>query len=408
MSREITQADIQSYLTEHPELNEWLKTTSGKTPRLYTWALIKFDQLSPLKITELLKQTNNSPQDKIERRKLIFNTIQSLSNARQIQINSAIRSLLSFYAIDIADNRGTIKRIETKYYNAYTHEQYSKVIGNLDKPHEKLYAIICGECGIRGDIGVLQLKWKHVQRDYNSTIGPIWLDLGPEFRRNSKHTGFGFIGKRSRELINELVESNEIHTEPEEPLFPYSYSSIYKIISLAKQKAHVGNDVQPIHGFRKFYENSLINAHLPGEIIDIMFGRFKTQNAKAYTQRRREELLPYYEQAYPHLDYMNNMPEQTQQLSTQLTQLQDQNKQLNERLQLTEAKLSHIREIQSEPGAKTINSWAQQPNNQVMDDLSQLFRSIVAAIERAREINNFELPPLHENPKSNRPSQTTG
>src|SRR5713226_1217092 len=117
MSEKITLADIQSYSVDHPKLVQWLKTTTGKTTQLYIWALIKFDQLSPIKIDTLLEQTDNSPKSKIERRTLIFNAIQSLSNPRQIQINSAIRSLLSYYAIDIADNRGTIRRIETQYYD---------------------------------------------------------------------------------------------------------------------------------------------------------------------------------------------------------------------------------------------------------------------------------------------------
>jgi len=403
----ITEADIRSYPLDKPKIAEWLKTKSGKTPKLYTWALIKFDRLSPVKITELLEQTDNGSKSLLDRRTLITKVIEPLSNGRRIQVNSAIRSLLDDYGLKIARNNGRVKRISTQYYDAYTPEQAADVIDFLDKPEEKLFAIICRESGLRGDKGVLDLRWKHVQKDYSYTVGPIWLELDPEFRNNNKHSGFTFIGDRARTLIGKLVEDKKIRTEPESPLFTFTYNSLIKTIGRAKRKAHVGANVHTIHGFRSLFENSLISAKVPDRIIDILFGRFKTQDAKAYTTRKRDELLPYYEQAYPYLDYKNNAPAQSQQLSTKLTELQDQNRQLNERLQLTEAKLSHIREIQSEPGAKTINAWAQQPNDQVMNDLSQLFRSIVAAIERAREINNFELPPLHENPKSNRPSQTT-
>jgi hypothetical protein len=395
MTKEITRADIQSYLADHPQLTEWLKTTSGKTPHFYTWALIKFDQLSPTKVAELLKQSDNSPKSKIQRRTLVFNATRSLTTSRQVQVNSAIRSLLSFYAIDVADNRGTIKRVETKYYDAYTHEQVNKTIGFLDKPLEKLYAIICAESGLRGDVGVLRLRWKHIQNDYNNRTGPIWLELGPDFRQNSKHTGYVFIGNRAREFINELVESNDIHTEPEELLFPFAPSSIFKIIVRAKRKAHVGDNVKPIHGLRKFFYNSLISANIPEPIQDIMFGRFKTQNAKAYTMRKREELLPYYEQAYPFLDYMNNMPIQTQALSTKLTQLQDQNKQLNERLLLTEEKLLNIKKIHTEPDL-TLNEWTQKPDEQIFKDLQQLFADIGNVIGKARAAERFEKPQLPE------------
>src|SRR5436309_13643104 len=100
MTKQITQADIQSYLVDHPQRIAWLKTTSGKAPHFYTWALIKFDQLSRTLVAELLEQSDNSPKSKIERRTLIFNTVRSLTTSRQVQINSASRSLLCYYAID--------------------------------------------------------------------------------------------------------------------------------------------------------------------------------------------------------------------------------------------------------------------------------------------------------------------
>jgi hypothetical protein len=263
----------------------------------------------------------------------------------------------------------------------------NKVIGYLDKPLEKLYAIVCEESGLRGDSGVLNLKWKHIEKDYNHTIGPIWLDLGPEFRQNSKHSGYTFIGTRARELINGLVESKKILTEPETPLFPYTYNSIVKIVTRAKGKVRprIGRNVEPIHGFRKFYENSLISANVPERIIDIMFGRFKTQDAKAYTARRREELLPYYEQAYSHLDYMNNMPEQTQELLTNQTRFQDIINQQNTRIQRLEAQRQFVRDIGDRD--KLTQALALLPDEQV-DRL--VFESTLLFYDKLKKIRAAE------------------
>jgi len=68
-----------------------------------------------------------------------------------------------------------------------------------------------------------------------------------------------------------------------------------------------------------------------------MFGRFSTQDAKAYTTKKFEELRPEYEKAYPHLDHLNNTPE----LSNQQTQLQDVIDEQNRKIQGLEQRLEH-------------------------------------------------------------------
>jgi len=103
------------------------------------------------------------------------------------------------------------------------------------------------------------------------------------------------------------MKNRLIATELESPLFSYSYSSIQKIIRIAKRKAETPPDVHTIHGFRSAFKWALESPQPP---IDssrqkMMMGRFDDIDAKKYTDRDYETLRPDYERAYPFLDYTN-------------------------------------------------------------------------------------------------------
>jgi predicted unusual protein kinase regulating ubiquinone biosynthesis (AarF/ABC1/UbiB family) len=64
----------------------------------------------------------------------------------------------------------------------------------------------------------------------------------------------------------------------------------------------------------------------------MLMGRFNDTDAKNYSDRTTEILRRDYESTYPYLDHMNNTPQQTQELSTKQTQLQDTINNLNKRI----------------------------------------------------------------------------
>src|SRR5206468_10127858 len=202
---------------------------------------------------------------------------------------------------------------------------------------EKLFATIAAESGLRVST-ILQLRWRHIKDDYNNRTDSIAIRLEPPFYKGKKKAGYAFIGTRSRQLLQYCIEKRLINTQPESQLFPFSYDSISKIIRRAKNKTDLDPDatIEPIHGLRKYTEAQLEATKPPiNERYRIMImGRFKDIDAKDYSPRDFETLRPEYELAYPYIDYTNTSPEETQELSTKQTQLQDKidnlSKQLNE------------------------------------------------------------------------------
>jgi integrase len=394
MSEKITQTDIQAFLNNRPIIRGYLGLISGKTLTLYPKALIRFERLANTNIEELLKKTDNNEFKLRDIRTLITNSTNNLPTPTRKTIDSAVRWLFGNHIAKLP--RSTIKYEENDFLRGYTKPELQQLIGYLDKPLEKLYTVIGAESGLRAKT-ILNLKWKHIKNDYNNRYGAIALELENSYHKGRKKSGYTFIGTRARELIKSCVEHELITTNDETPLFPYSYNSIQKIIKKAKQKADVSdNEVHVIHGLRKYFIDQIGNPTPPidGQRQKMLKGRFNDIDAKEYSPRDFDTLRPEYEYAYPYLDYMNNMPEQAQALSSKLTELQDQNKQLNERLQLTEQKLAFIRETQPQPTgvalAEATTQWALQPDEKIFADLQRLFYNIGDLVARTRSAENIE------------------
>src|SRR3989442_58739 len=81
----------------------------------------------------------------------------------------------------------------------------------LDKPLEKLYAIMTAESGLRANIP-LQLRWRHIQDDFNNRTDSIAIRLEPPFYKGKKKAGYTFIGNRSRALLQYCTEKRLINT----------------------------------------------------------------------------------------------------------------------------------------------------------------------------------------------------
>jgi len=331
----ISETDIQSYTQSNNKINEWFTTLKPRTQRLYTRYLIQFERISHMTLESLLTKATEHQIDTIQIRTLIINTTSKLTNSVQVVTDSAVRKFLRYYSIIVPPT--TIKYEQTQFYRAYTKQELNKLLSYLDKPLEKLFAIIAAESGLRVST-ILQIRWKHIKDDYNNRTDSIAIRLEPPFYKGKKKAGYAFIGTRSRELLQYCIEKRLINTQPDSQLFPFSYDSISKIIRRAKNKTDLDPDatIEPIHGFRKYTEAQLEATKPPiNERYRIMImGRFKDIDAKNYSPRDFQTLRPEYEAAYPYIDYMNTTPQQTQELSNKQTELQDKidnlTKQLNE------------------------------------------------------------------------------
>jgi integrase len=350
----IRQKEIEAFLQANPLVRHWLTKWKPITRKLYAIDIIKFQQLSNTQIEQLLLRLENNQIKPREIRSLIETSLADLPNSVQARMDSAVRGFFKHHHGKLPDT--TIKYQKIRDYRAYHKDELQALIGFLDKPLEQLFAIIATETGLRGGT-VLQLKWRHIEQDFNNRAGPIAIRLENSFHTGRKKSGFTFIGDRARQLIRRSTETSKsergyrIYTESDRNIFPYSYDSILTIIKTAKDKAQLDDPaLSPIHSFRKFFREQLTNAQIHPDHIKVLFGRFDDTDAKEYTSKEFETLRPEYEHAYPYLDYMNNAPEQARKLSTKQTELQDLIKQQNERIQALQDQVGPINQALSTLG----------------------------------------------------------
>src|SRR5437667_5594309 len=338
---------IQGYLSDRPKTSEWLSTKKPETVRLYITQIKRFEKTTQTTLETLLDQLDNHQIKPTAIRTLILQATTSLSNANQVVTDAAIRSFFKYWATTLPTT--SIKYEETQIYKPYTKRELQQLLGFTDKLLEKLYITIGAETGLRAST-ILQLTYGHVQEDLNKATTSIAVRLEPRFHKGRKKSGYPFIGKRAIELLKQAIEEGLVKTYPEARLFPYTDDSIRKIIKVAKRKAHLDPTIHPIHGLRSYFEAQLIAAGTHPSYIKMLHGRFDDTDAKHYTPRDIETLRPEYEQAYPHLDFLNNAPQQTQELTNKQTELQDLIKQQNERIQALQDQVGPINEALSALG----------------------------------------------------------
>src|SRR6267143_3340573 len=250
----ISDADIRRYPETNPRINEWYRTLKPTTQRVYTRYLIQFERISHTTLETLLTKATQREIDTLQIRTLIINTTSQLSNSIQVVTDSAVRKFLRYWNITVPPT--PIKYEQTEFYRAYDKQELNQLLSYLDKPLEKLYAIICAESGLRANIP-LQLQWRHVQDDFNNRTNSIAIRLDPPFYKGKKKNGYAFIGNRARQLLQYCIEQKLISTQPDSKLFPFTYDSISKIIRRAKHKANLDPKIEPIHGLRKYTEAQL-------------------------------------------------------------------------------------------------------------------------------------------------------
>jgi integrase len=335
----ITAQDIQDYPKQHPKVHEWIVTNAPTSQQNYIRYIIKFEKHSHTTIEQLLQQLENNSIKPTQIRTIIFNAIENNPEAYRPSIKPytywIIASFFTHYGHDLP-KKNPFKYEPSDDKRGYTKPELQQLIGYLDKPLEKLFAIIAAESGLRVST-ILQIKWKHINDDYNNRTDSIHIRFERKFHTaKGKKAGYTFIGTRARQQLNTCIEAKLINTQnPEANIFPYTRHAIQHTITRAKNKPpRLDKNISPDHGFR-YYFKAQIEAPIPP--IDayhqkMLMGRFNDTDAKNYSDRTTEILRRDYESTYPYLDHMNNTPQQTQELSTKQTQLQDTINNLNKRI----------------------------------------------------------------------------
>jgi integrase len=370
----ISAQDIKDYPNKHPKINEWILTNSPTSQTNYIRYIIRFEHHSQTTIDQLLDRLEDNTIKATQIRTIIFNTLTTKDETNLDLYTSSIKpytywiiaSFFNYYGYKLPKN--PFKHQPSDDKRGYTKPELQQLIGYLDKPLEKLFAIMAAESGLRVST-ILAIKWKHIKDDYNNRTDSIHIRLERKFHTaKGKKAGYTFIGTRGRQQLNTCIEAKLINTQdPEANIFPYTRHAIQHTITRAKNKPpRLDKNISPDHGFR-YYFKAQIEAPIPP--IDayhqkMLMGRFNDTDAKNYSDRTTEILRRDYESTYPYLDYMNNTPQQTQELSTKQTQLQDTINTLNKRLANLEEEKEQDYDFTQTIMHQNITFLAKLPNEQ--------------------------------------------
>jgi integrase len=119
-----------------------------------------------------------------------------------------------------------------------------------------LYVLFAKDSGLRAQ-DLLSLCYRHVKKDLEKGEDYVHLELEPAYYNRKKTAGITFIGPDTVRLLKQLINNRTVKTETDAKIFPFKYSSMFEALQLAKMKGNLDRKIQPSHGLRKFFEQSL-------------------------------------------------------------------------------------------------------------------------------------------------------
>src|SRR2546428_2249385 len=347
--------DMHLLILEHPSVKRWLWGRPDSTVyNNYGRNLLYFIRRHNITPEELLSKRTTKTLRMMD---MLQESASEETNAKASRIDLAIRS----FCKDNGRNdlpRSKLRYVKQKWYRGYTKEEARKLFAYINKPLFRLYAYMNLESGLRART-VLAIQYKHIKQDLEAGLDTVAIRFEPTFYyAKGKKAGFAFIGKHSIDLLREGIKDGLISTDPDAKLFKGKspYSSTIEFLTLAKQKAHLDPELQPTHGFRKYFENALDDAHIPREAKEMIEGHYPDTRAKHYSNRDFEYLRAFYEEAYPFIDLEitdPRLPSKVQQLENELEELKMQRNILSqEKDDLTEQQTNQARSFIALLGTK--------------------------------------------------------
>lgn len=183
----------------------------------------------------------------------------------------------------------------------------------------------------------MELRYSHIREDLEAGTTPVAVQLEPRFHVGKKAAGYTFLGEGSVRFIRECLDRNVIQEKAESLLIPRSYWSVRVAMDHSKRELGLDPSIQPCHGFRKYFENSLDEANIDHEKKMIIEGHFAGTRAKHYTDRDIEQLREVYRTAYP---FIRVTPEDPTQPTTRIDTY-------NRRLSILEARVDKQRVLEA-------------------------------------------------------------
>ena len=292
-----------SYLTEDSTVSRWLRDKPNHYTRYYyTKRLEKFLEFTGREIgvktpAEWISWAKSNDSilvgDMIEK----FGETQSRYSQRFAM--AVVRSHLKrngYTNLPSMPGRSHKKQ----FHPGYEREQALELLGYLDDKMQKLYVYFAKDSGLRA-ADILEIRYRHIKKDFEADKDFVHIEFEPSFYERRKSSGITFIGPNSLKLLRELVVAGRVKQTDEAKIFPFVYKTISFALRLANKKAGLDVRIQPSHGLRKFFTNSLSRVgmdsdrkkQLEGHSLDVEW---------AYTSQNIDELRRLYGQAYKYLD----------------------------------------------------------------------------------------------------------
>jgi integrase len=307
---DIDGADIEE-VKKYATVKRWLKGKEPGSVYNYSRAIILFQRSTGKNPDQFLEWART--QDPVNVQDLIDQIADTIPfSGAKFKFKVELRSFLRTNGFNNLP-KSRITYTLQDWHRGYRKPEVVSLLGYLDDKLQKLYVYMAVESGLRAKT-ILAIKWKHIMEDLEAGILPVAIRLGPEFYGKKKSAGFTFLGKRSVELIKDLIKEGVIKPKPETPIVDRSYPVMFKILQKARDKANLDKRIQINHGFRKYFENSLIG--IDPDQKDLLEGHFATISSKHYTGREWDDLRPVYAKAYPQIDLNTGDPELVQKLES--------------------------------------------------------------------------------------------
>ncbi len=191
-----------------------------------------------------------------------------------------------------------LQYLSQAWHRGYKREETQRVLPQLRKKHHRLLVLMAAESGLSSHV-IMELRYRHVMEDLENGTVPVAIRLDPRFHVGEKAAGYTFLGEGSLRALRNCIDEKVVDARPDARLIPRSYYVVRAAIHRASRKAGLDPEIQPCHGFRKYFENALDEASIDHEKKMIIKGHFAETRAKHSTDRDVEQLRDVYREAYP-------------------------------------------------------------------------------------------------------------
>lgn len=193
-------------------------------------------------------------------------------------------------------------------HRGYRREEIEQLLLGVGDSVRRLYVLIAKDSGLRAHhLG--KLRYEHIAGEIDRSDRFVFLKLGPEFYPRRKPAGRTFIGPEAVDLLKQLLQVGRIKKNPTSRILDVTYQTITHELREARNEAGLDRQIQPSHGLRKFFDNSLDKADLNSNIQSLLEGRGLGVRGWHYTDRNVDELRGPYQKAYKHLSLAGPGPE---------------------------------------------------------------------------------------------------